>query len=124
MNNSNNDSKFMAKMVILVIVVIINIIALTGVFITVGQTISNLKEELASGKISKSTSQAEDTNVIDDDLTQSGQEMDEEEMELNIDTSGIINAIMKDSNAIKSVVLMAIALVLLAIAIFILVKLK
>ena len=124
MNNSNNDSKFIAKMVILVIVVIINIIALTGVFITVGQTISNLKEELASGKISKSTSQAEDTNVIDDDLTQSGQEMDEEEMELNIDTSGIINAIMKDSNAIKSVVLMAIALVLLAIAIFILVKLK
>lgn len=130
MVKSNNNNKFLFKMIILVIVVIINIIALIGVFITVGQTIKNLKENLAEGKINKNISQVQVNNSINkqqnnNSVNNSAIEDDSDlDMELNIDTSNIMKAVMKDKNAMKSIILMGIALVLLALAVFVLIKLK
>lgn len=127
MVKSDNNNKFLFKMIVIVIVVIINIIALIGVFITVGQTIKNLREDLADGKINKNISQVQENNNsnYEQEYTNSESQEDEDsDFEVNIDTSSIIKAVMQDKNAMKSLILMAIALILLGLAVFVLIKLK
>ena len=118
MSNINNNSKYILKVVALIIVVIINVIAIIGVVSTVGKTVGDLKTNLAKGTISKEASGNKNevslTNEADENI----------EYEEDMDFGNLFKKAIKDKDVLKSIVLMAIALILLAGAVFVLIKLK
>lgn len=129
MNNSKkSNSEYLSKIILIIIVVIINIIAIMAVIITVGRSIKSLKSDIDSGKISKGSFQTseygnemEEGNEIATYDTEDGME---EDSELGIDVKSLLKVAMLDSNVRKSLILMVCALILLAVAIYILVKLQ
>lgn len=123
MSKMNDGSKYIFKLTAVIIVVIINVIALIAVFTTVGGTVVNLKSDIKSGKISKSDVQSGQTEITEDpDMLDGTEEQLEDDMDL--DFSQLFKVAISDKNVVKSLVLMVVALILLAGAIYILVKLK
>lgn len=125
MSRMNDGNKYIFKLTALIIVIIINIIAVTAVITTVGRTIKNLKNDLSNGKITVSKeNQNQNQNQTQqnelDGETEQGNFTDENEL----DFGDLLKMVMADKNARKSIILMIISLVLLATAIFILIKLK
>lgn len=127
MSNKKN-TKYLAKVIAIIIIVIINIIALTGVVVTVNSTVKNLKENLRTGKISKDNIKEEGSlyeNKIEDyNVIPEGMEEADFEDDMDIDFKSIFKIAMADKNVRKSIILMVIALILLAGAIYTLIKLK
>lgn len=130
MNNSkNNNTKYITKVAIIVIVVIINIIAIMGVITTVGSAIKALKSDIDAGKIydKEVSSTREYENKLqegDANFEYDTESEMEGDLELNIDMQSILKLAISDESVRKSLILMIIALILLAGAIYILVKLK
>lgn len=123
MSKLDNNSKYVFKVVVLIIVIIINIIAILGVVSTVSKTVMELRTNISTGKISKEKSN-EDLNKINenDKIIEPADTVDSDETDLNF--GNLFKNAIKDKYVLKSIILMSIALILLAIAIIVLIKLK
>ena len=129
-NKKNSNTRYLAKVIAIIIIVIINIIALMSVVATVGSTVKNLKQDIQTGKISKENlkeesrlyeNKIEDSNIIPEGM----EEADfEDDMDIDLDFKILFKMAMDDKDVRKSIILMVIALILLAGAIYTLIKLK
>ena len=126
MSNMNDSNKFILRRLVIIIIVILNVIALIAVFWTVGGTVKKLKNDIATGKISKEKTQNiqyQNTEAEENETTTDSYD-DELDMDLDIDMQSIFKLAIADKNVRKSLILMVFALILLAGAIYILIKLK
>ena len=118
MSQMNDGSKYIFKLTAIITVIIINIIAIIAVVTTVGSALKNLKKDISSGKIVSSQNQTQNNETE----YMGEQESFEEQNEL--DFSNLLKIVMADKSVMRAVILMVIALVLLGVAVFILIKLK
>ena len=121
MSKMDYGSKYIFKLIALIIVVIINIIAVIAVITSVGGALKDLKKDLSTGKIeiNKDTQNQAQYNEVSEETEQNDYTNENE-----LDFSTILKIVIANKNAKKSIILMTIALLLLAGAIFILIKLK
>ena len=119
MSRNSINNKIMVKLVAIIIVVIINVIALIAVFATVGSAIKDLREDIKTGKVYEKSE--EDNNTKDENYLEDSGDIG---LDVNINFEMVFKAAIADSNVRKSLILMVFALILLAGAIYILVKLK
>ena len=83
---------------------------------------------ISTGKISKESSENKINTSKEDKISISDsanmEDVSEMDSEMNLDFGSLFKTAIKDKDGLKSIILMAIALILLAGAVFILIKLK
>lgn len=117
--SDNFNSKYILKLIAIIIIVIINIIALIGVVITVSGTVKKLKKDISTGKITKEIKTSENSIESREEIPSEDYGMEDD---FDLDVKSIFKVAISDKNVRKSLILMVFALLLLAGAIFILVK--